>query len=137
MFREKNPNWRGGRTITQHGYVLLRVGTGHHLADIRGYAYEHRVVAEQVLGRGLKPDEKAHHIDEDRQNNSPGNILVVNGNHGHYVHHRKNNTLRFPGELNPTIRCGCGCRGKFKKYDAQGRPRKYISGHNGRKSNEK
>lgn len=46
-----NPNWKGGRTITEHGYVLLRVGSQHHLADVRGYAYEHRIVAERMLNR--------------------------------------------------------------------------------------
>src|SRR4051812_41815968 len=48
--REDNPNWRGGRSIASNGYIIVRVGVGHHLADVRGYAYEHRLVAEQKLG---------------------------------------------------------------------------------------
>lgn len=47
-----NPNWKGGRSIASNGYVLLRM-PGHHLADVRGYVYEHRLVAEQKLGRRL------------------------------------------------------------------------------------
>lgn len=43
--------WKGGRSIASNGYVLVRVGKKHHLADVRGYAYEHRIVAEQKLGR--------------------------------------------------------------------------------------
>src|SRR5205809_93254 len=35
------------------GYILLFVGKDHHLADVRGYAYEHRIVAEQAIGRQL------------------------------------------------------------------------------------
>ena len=42
--RENNHNWRGGRVTTQHGYILVRVGVGHPMADCRGYAYEHRIV---------------------------------------------------------------------------------------------
>lgn len=34
-----NPNWKGGRTIASNGYVLIKVGKEHHLADVRGYAY--------------------------------------------------------------------------------------------------
>lgn len=54
-----NANWRGGRSIASNGYVLIRVGTGHHLADVRGYAYEHRVVAENSLGRRLVDEAQA------------------------------------------------------------------------------
>lgn len=50
-----NPYWKGGRTVASTGYVLIRVGVDHHLADVRGYAYEHRLVAEQKLGRRLLP----------------------------------------------------------------------------------
>lgn len=32
---------------------------------------------------------------------------------------------------NPLINCACGCGNTFEKYDSSGRPRKFISGHNG------
>lgn len=38
-----NPNWKGGRTVTEHGYVLLK-RPDHPDADVRGYVYEHRLV---------------------------------------------------------------------------------------------
>jgi hypothetical protein len=31
----RNPNWKGGRLVASNGYVLVRVGVGHHLADVR------------------------------------------------------------------------------------------------------
>lgn len=52
--REHSHNWQGG-TTTDQGYMLIYVGKHHHLADVRGYAYEHRLVAEQMLGRRLEP----------------------------------------------------------------------------------
>ena len=61
----KNNNWRGGRSVTQSGYILLRVGKRHHLADVRGYAYEHRVVAEKSLGRKLRPGRDRERADQD------------------------------------------------------------------------
>lgn len=44
-------------------------------ADV-GDTYHHRLVAEEKLGRKLKPGEVVHHIDEDRENCAPKNILV-------------------------------------------------------------
>ena len=38
--------------------------------------HEHRIVAEQMLGRSLKPDEVVHHIDENKRNNDPSNLMV-------------------------------------------------------------
>lgn len=131
--REKNGMWKGGRTITQHGYVLIRVGLEHPLSDCRGYAYEHRLVACKKLGRALKKGEIVHHINGNRQDNRPENIEICKSVAWHRKKHRKNGKLRNPEEKNRKIFCACGCYGSFLKYDKQNRPRKYISGHNGRK----
>lgn len=126
----ENPNWRGGRSIASNGYVLIRVGKEHHLADVRGYAYEHRLVAEQKLGRRLLPGEVAHHKDENKQNNDPDNLEVLTG-WEHRVEHRTGvRDLRHPGESNPLLDCACGCGGQLEKFDASGRPRRFIVGHN-------
>ena len=131
---DRNPNWKGGRSIASNGYVLIKVGTGHHLADIRGYAYEHRLAAESKLGRRLLAGEQVHHIDENRQNNDPSNLEVVTIAE-HRVHHRAVGVnRRMPGEPNPTIACECGCGGVFTKFDACGRPRRFITGHNYKKA---
>lgn len=129
---KKRPhNWQGGRVVASNGYVLIHVGKEHHLADVRGYAYEHRLVAEQKIGRTLREGEVVHHIDENKQNNDPSNLEVVAGIAEHRFHHRRlNRGLQLPKESNPTIQCACGCGRSFSKYDDSGRPRKFISGHN-------
>jgi hypothetical protein len=127
---EKNGLWKGGRTITQHGYVLVRVGTDHHLADVRGYAYEHRLVAEEDLGRRLRPGEQVHHINGDTTDNRPENLKVAESYAHHRVYHRHNSNRRLPGSPNPITKCKCGCGQRFHKYDEWGRSRIYISGHN-------
>lgn len=127
----KNGIWKGGRSIASNGYVLIRVGAEHHLADVRGYAYEHRMVAEQKIGRRLLSGEQVHHINGDKTDNRPENLEVVLNLAHHRVRHRKSdNGRRMPGERNETVKCACGCGELLTKYDPSGRPRKYVSGHN-------
>lgn len=117
-------------SISSHGYMLIYVGKDHHLADVRGYAYEHRLVAEKKLGRRLLPGEIIHHVDGDKLNNDPSNIEISPSIAHHKVFHRGSLCrLRHPDEDNPMICCSCGCGAKFLKYDSNGRPRQYLSGH--------
>ena len=132
----KNHNWKGGRVVASNGYVLIKVGKGHHLADVRGYAYEHRVVAEQKVGRRLKKGEQVHHVNGDKTDNRPENLEVTATIRHHRAHHRTTTSnRRMPDETNPVVACACGCGATFPQFDSDGRPRKYLSGHNGRRSN--
>lgn len=119
------------RVIASNGYALARVGRAHHLADVRGYAYEHRLVAESKLGRRLRAGEIVHHLDHDKLNNSPENLEVVDGIAAHRFEHRSpGSTSRRPGETNPIVECECGCGSTFERFDRCNRPRRYVSGHN-------
>ena len=64
----RNPNYKGGRSITYEGYAYIRVNGKRKL--------EHRHVMEQILGRALRRNEIVHHIDGDKLNNNPVNLFV-------------------------------------------------------------
>jgi transposase-like protein len=82
---ETHHSWQGGRIIDAAGYARVRVtDADRHLADATrtGYMMEHRLVMARMLGRRLLKSETVHHIDNDKQNNEPGNLQLRQGRHG-------------------------------------------------------
>lgn len=66
----KHPLWKGGRTITRDGYVIVATGPCKR-------RLEHRAVMERVLGRTLKRHEYVHHINGIRDDNRPENLVLT------------------------------------------------------------
>lgn len=61
----------GSRSLHKTGYVLVKI------AQPSVWVFEHRLVAEQALGRSLRRGEEPHHKDLDKTNNVPSNIEVL------------------------------------------------------------
>lgn len=63
---------------TRHKLSDARYGTGDKTEyRKRNGRHVHRIIAEQKIGRPLKPGEVVHHIDGDKRNNNPDNLLVL------------------------------------------------------------
>lgn len=62
--------------IDRNGYRLVR-RPDHPNADSKGYVPEHRLVAEQALGRFLLETEVPHHLNGVKDDNRPENISVM------------------------------------------------------------
>ena len=68
--------WRPGGSVASNGYVKIRVGKNHPLADPNGYAYEH-VVVWCAAGNPRPPRGWViHHRNEDKTDNRIENLEV-------------------------------------------------------------
>lgn len=78
-----HPKWNDDRLLSDHGYVKVRVGKDHPLADPNGYAYEHLVVWAAAGLRLPEPGEILHHKNETKTDNRLDNLeLKTNVAHG-------------------------------------------------------
>ena len=89
---EEHHCWKGGRIVTDNGYVLILLqpddpfyGMTQIKAGNSRYVLEHRLVMAQALGRPLTETETVHHIDDIRDHNDLDNLQLRIGKHGKHA----------------------------------------------------
>ena len=76
---------------------LRRKGSGKSYVKVNGI-HEHRVIAEEMLGRPLKSYGVVHHIDGNKRNNDPRNLKVMTQSE-----HIREHLCRGGGRLAQTV----------------------------------
>ncbi len=87
--RLSNPMNRPGGVLEsriRRGHEQRGKGEGRTYPKLLG-RHEHRQVMETLLGRPLKPGEVVHHLDGDKRNNDPDNLVVLPSQSAHCKAH--------------------------------------------------
>jgi hypothetical protein len=91
--------WKGGRSKSSRGYVRLKLPS-HPRASADGYVLEHVVVAEAALGRPLPSQAVVHHINGDKTDNRPSNLIICEDHAYHMLLHRRQRAFAECGNAN-------------------------------------
>lgn len=93
---ELNASWKSDEKISSYGYRLIRC-LDHPFRNKSDFVFEHRLVAEQYLlteensveinrRKYLKKEYEVHHIDDNKLNNNPNNLMVVTKSEHRAIH---------------------------------------------------
>lgn len=88
MRGSNNPNWKGGRIITKHGYIQICM-PNHMKADARGYVLEYYLIWEKFWGELIPKKHEIHHIDLNSLNNHISNLTLMTSHKHSLLHSNK------------------------------------------------
>ena len=86
--KQMNPERMNFQTRAKLRAARLDSGSGQAYTKTFGQ-HTHRVVAEQMLGRALLPGEVVHHVDGNKRNNDPKNLIVFPSQAEHARWHKE------------------------------------------------
>ena len=85
---ERGSGYKGGIKVSR-GYKFIAVPEGSpHRRDRDGYVAEHRIVASEMIGRALTREEEVHHLNFDKMDNRPENLMILGDGADHTRFHK-------------------------------------------------
>lgn len=113
---------------------LLRKRRGERLKSTGGYIkilskYEHIIVTEKALGKPLPKGANVHHIDADRTNNNPNNLVICPSKSYHWLIEVRGRAYDACGHAD-WVRCRyCGQYDDPKNMFIRNNPGRKAEGH--------
>ena len=86
---------RSPRFVPAAGYP--RHWAPDHPRALQGYVLEHLLVAERALGRHIDQCHPVHHVNKDRNDNRPTNLVICENEPYHALLHRRARALAMCG----------------------------------------
>lgn len=80
--------WKGGIRLPINGYPSILM-PDHHRANVDGYVFLHIVVAERALGHPLIFPHQVHHVNEQKHDYRPGNLVLCEDYAYHALLHQR------------------------------------------------
>lgn len=87
-------NWKGGRDTPTSPATYISISVGKNTRRP-----EHVVLAERALGKALPRGAEVHHLDGNRQNNTPSNLVICENRQYHLMLEARGKRLRELGSL--------------------------------------
>lgn len=91
-----HPKWNNGYITAKAGYLLVYI-PDHHRSDKNGYVMEHVVIAENAVRRPLKRPIVVHHVNGERSDNRPENLVICENQQYHFLLHIRERALKACG----------------------------------------
>lgn len=97
MKGKNNHNWKNGKVV-QNGYVYLLFP--NHPKSHNGYVKRSHIVMEKIINGPLPDDSIVHHIDENKKNDSPDNLMLCLNIAEHNKIHQQQRAIAACGNRN-------------------------------------
>lgn len=91
-------HYNGGKN-TGGNYIRI-LCKGHPRADGHGYVHEQILVVEKAIGKYLPEGSEIHHVDGNRHNNAPSNLVLCQDRAYHMMLHQRQRAYEASGHAN-------------------------------------
>jgi len=98
MNKRLNPTRMNFETRAKLSVMKMNTGNGKSYTKSFG-VHMHRKVAERMLGRKLLVGEVVHHIDGDKKNNNPSNLMIFRSQADHARWHKMHTEEVMPHDI--------------------------------------